>query len=497
MTRQAATRVSPSPFEGEGPGEGVGISVVSVPRTAPILLAALLAACAVGPDYEPPPEDAPAAFVAQDVFTLLNEGKEEAPIDSNWWEGFGDPLLSRLIEDALANNQEIVAAAARLKAARANVRAVDARDALLTDVSVDGGVQGREVLNGTGDSTDSAAGASLGLNLPLDIFGRNRREVEAAVAQLEAARADLRAAVLARSSAVAAEYLRLRGNQRQIELLRESIALQEKTLSIVRARYEAGLSPELDLRRAETNVERLRADLPSLEESLVASRHALATLTGRYPGAYEELLSEPAGLPEYRYQITSAVPLDVLRARPDIRAAEAALRQAVAEIGVAEAEFYPLFNIIGSVSISTGGVGAGPSMDILFGSLSALISQVLTDGGARRANVDIAAARAEEALANYRQALIEAVRGVENTLTALEKSLERQVSLEKALESSARSFQQADRLYQLGLSSFLDVVDAQRVLASVEQQLASEHTLYATQVANLFRVLGTPVQPPE
>src|SRR5690606_18657277 len=154
------------------------------------------------------------------------------------------------------------------------------------------GVQGREVLNGTGDSTDSAAGASLGLNLPLDIFGRNRREVEAAVAQLEAARADLRAAVLARSSAVAAEYLRLRGNQRQIELLRESIALQEKTLSIVRARYEAGLSPELDLRRAETNVERLRADLPSLEESLVASRHALATLTGRYPGAYEELLSE-------------------------------------------------------------------------------------------------------------------------------------------------------------------------------------------------------------
>src|SRR5690606_24844053 len=151
-------------------------------------------------------------------------------------------------------------------------------------------------------------------------------------------------------SAVAAEYLRLRGNQRQLDLLKESIALQEKTLSIVRSRYEAGLSPELDLRRAETSVERLRADLPPLVESLAVSRHALATLTGRYPGAYEEILKEAAEVPRYQYQITAAVPLDVLRNRPDIRAAEAALKQAVAEIGVAEADFYPLFNIIGSVS---------------------------------------------------------------------------------------------------------------------------------------------------
>src|SRR5690606_30632992 len=369
--------------------------------------------------------------------------------------------------------------------------------ARLTEVAVEGGAQGEEVLDGGGDSTDTGASASFGLNLPLDIFGRNRREVEAARAQLEAARADLRAVVLARSSAVAAEYLRLRGNQRQLDLLRESIALQEKTLSIVRSRYEAGLSPDLDLRRADTSVERLRAGLPPLEESLAASRHVLATLTGRYPGAYEEVLREPAEVPGYQYQITAAVPLEVLRARPDIRAAEATLKQAVAEIGVAEADFYPLFNIIGSVSIGTGGVGAGPSMDILFGSLSALIRQVITDGGARRANLDIAAARAEEALANYRQALIEAVRGVENTLTALEKSLERQVSLEKAVESSARSFQQADRLYQLGLSSFLDVVDAQRVLAAAEQQLASERTQYATQIATLFRVLGAPVEPPQ
>jgi multidrug efflux system outer membrane protein len=476
---------------------GVGGTAARAVRIASIFLSALLAACAVGPDYEPPPVDAPEAFVAQDVFALLNEGKEQAPLGSNWWEGFSDPMLSRLVEDALANNQEILAAAARLKAARANVRAVDARDALLTDVAVEGGAQGEEVLDGGGDSTDTGASASFGLNLPLDIFGRNRREVEAALAQLEAARADLRAVVLARSSAVAAEYLRLRGNQRQLDLLKESIALQEKTLSIVRSRYEAGLSPELDLRRAETSVERLRADLPPLVESLAVSRHALATLTGRYPGAYEEILKEAAEVPRYQYQITAAVPLDVLRNRPDIRAAEAALKQAVAEIGVAEADFYPLFNIIGSVSIGTGGVGAGPSMDILFGSLSALIRQVLTDGGARRANLDIAAARAEEALAAYRQALLEAVLSVENTLVALDTSLARQESLEKAVESSARSFQQADRLYQLGLSSFLDVVDAQRVLAAAEQQLASERTQYATQIATLFRVLGAPVEPPQ
>ncbi|MEX2525652.1 MAG: efflux transporter outer membrane subunit, partial [Gammaproteobacteria bacterium] len=357
------------------------------------------------------------------------------------------------------------------------------------------GVEGRRELSGDNESTtnESLFGA-LGFTLPLDMFGRNRREVEAARASLEVAEAELRDVVLTRSTDVAREYLRLRGGQRQLELLEESVALQEKTLSVVKSRFQAGLSPELDLRRAETSVERLRADIPPLQESLTNSRNLLANLTGEYPGAFEETLRKTAAIPSYQREIPAPIPVDVLRQRPDIRRAEAELKRTIAEIGVAEADYYPVFRLFGQLRVGTSGFSGDPSMDLIIGSLGALVEQVITDGGAREANVENARARADEALANYRQALLDAAQSIETTLAALKSSLARQESLGKAVESSSRSFNQAENLYQLGLISFLDVVDAQRVLASAEQQLAAERTNYATRIATLFRVLGTNVE---
>ena len=278
-----------------------------------------------------------------------------------------------------------------------------------------------------------------------------------------------------------------------MELLRESVALQEKTLSIVQSRFKFGIAPELDYQRAITSVENLRADIPPLEQSLVQSRNRLATLTGQYSGHMQTDIPDDGDIPGYNSLIPEVLPLDVINHRPDVQFAEAALKQAVAEIGVAEAEFYPAFNLnAGLVLSATGGSGLS-GVETLIATLGAAIDQTLLDGGRRQANLNIARAAADEALYDYRQVILLAVEDVEAALSNLKASRERQIPLEKAVAASGRSFQQAEILYREGLISFLDVVDAQRVLASAEQQLARERTQYAVLITALFQSLGVPV----
>lgn len=467
------------------------ISILILPFTV------ILLSCTVGPDYEPPEMGAPDKFVLQEVLDKMNEqsgtkGSGDLPL--NWWEGFSDPLLNQLVENGINNNYRIASATARLRQARANLELAGAGDELSTVASVETDAEEELDLEDGDTNFDSGLLGSLSLVLPLDVFGRVTRQEEAALAQLEGARADLRGTILEISSDIVRNYLTLRGNQRQLDLLEQSVQLQDKTLSIVRSRYEAGLSPELDVRRAEATVENLRADIPELRQSLVNSRNTLANLTGNYPGTYEEMLKGDENIPEYTAVVPDLVPAQVLSMRPDVQQAEAELKQAVAGIGVAKAEFYPFFQLIGQISIGSGGISGEPTMDLLIGSIAALIEQVVTDGGARRANLEIAKAQAEEALSDYRQTLLDAMQEVEDTLSALESSLNRQKSLEKAVSASERSFHQAGILYTQGLTSFLDVVDAQRTLASAQQDLAAARTEYASQVANLFRVLGTDIK---
>ena len=453
--------------------------------------ALLLSSCTVGPDYQAPDLNAPSNFVSQDVLSLLNSDRQDAAVKTDWWTGFEDGTLNDLVAAGLEHNFEIAAAVARVKEAQARVGLADAGDALSIDAGADADVSERQELNGdTEQTTTRSMSGSLGFGLPLDIFGQTRRDVEAANAALESENAALKSVVLDVSTDIASEYLTLRGNQRQLELLRESVALQEKTMSIVNSRYKAGLAPELDLRRAETSVENLRASIPPLEEDLKNSRNRLATLTGKFPGEYEQMLSAQKASPVYKSAIPELIPMQVLKMRPDVRQAEADLKEAVANIGVAEADYYPALRLTGNISIGTTIVSSVSPTEVLVATIGGLIDQVLTDGGARAANLDIAKARAEAALATYEQTLRTASEEVERSLAAIESSLKRQTSLEKSVSSSQRSFAQAETLYQQGLISFLDVVDAQRVLASAEQNLASERTNYATQIAILFRVLA-------
>jgi len=450
--------------------------------------------CTVGPDYEAPPIDAPSAFVSQDVLHTLQEANKNASLPANWWQGFEDPLLDALIAKGLTHNYTIAAAHARVRAAQANVQRADSGDNLDITAGLNGEAGKRRPLKGGDDSNSNAVLGTLAAILPLDLFGGVRRDVESAHANLKAEQEALKSVVLGISADIASEYLRLRGNQRQLELLRDSVALQEKTRSIVNTRFEAGLSPELDLQRAITTVENLRSRIPPLEESLQNARNRLAVLTGDYPGSMEKTLQENGEIPLYRAAIPMALPLEVLNSRPDVQQSEAQLKQAIANIGVAESAFYPAFQIAGEVNIGSTVVTGVPTTELLIATIGGLIDQVILDDGSRDADLSLAKAQAEEALANYESTLRRATEEVETSLTAIRASQDRQTSLQKAVQSSERSFAQAETLYQQGLISFLDVVDAQRVLADAKQTLAAEQTNYATQIARLFQNLGARVE---
>ncbi|MDP8243057.1 MAG: efflux transporter outer membrane subunit [Candidatus Hinthialibacter antarcticus] len=463
-----------------------------------ILLA--LSSCVIGPDYAPPEIQAPERFVSHGVFqniaerSTLDQISQEEVSAANWWKGFSDPALDQFVNEALYQNYSIAINEARLNDAEAQIRGVASRYKLQTGAFVETSADQRnEFGDASRSSTSGGVAGGLSLNLPLDVFGKNKREVEAAVAELESASAALRGAILRVSANVATEYLRLRGNQRQLSLLKGSVELQEKTLSIVESRFNAGIAPELDLRRAEAAVENLRAEIPALQESLINSRNRIAVLTGRFPGKYNEILQEEKDIPSYNLSIEDKLPIEVLSMRPDVKQAEAEFKSAIAQIGVEMTEWYPAFQIGKQLSLGGTSSSGDPLTGTFIAGLRALIQQVVTDGGARQANIDIAKARAEEALAIYHQTLLDAIEEVEQSLAALQSSLAREIPLSKSVEASTRSAFQAEVLYRQGLASFLDVVDAQRVLASAQQRLASTRTAYAVEIATLFRVLGTSV----
>lgn len=457
-----------------------------------------LSACAVTTPKLPSTETKPPEqFVAQEILQNLSSVKDAGVAGVRWWEGFNDPVLNELVSTSIQNNFQIAAAAARVKEARALLELSEAGDSLLVELDAEVSGQKSDRDNNTSSSTGSnntrderSALLGLGFTLPIDLAGRVENEVRAAAANLMAEQAGLRAQIIETSTAVAQEYLSLRGNQKQLAMLRESVELQEKTLAIVQARFESGLSPELDVRRAETSVENLRASIAPLQQALQDSRHRLATLSGQFPGAYEQLLKPEGDLPEYGLGIPVSVPFQVIQARPDVQLVQARFAQAAADVGVAQADFYPSIELMANIQIGSTAINSNPATSILIGSLAALLNQVVYDGGARDARLNAAVARAEGALAEYEQVLRVVTQEVENSLTAIDSSASRQTALGKAVISSKRSFEQADALYQLGLVSFLDVVDAQRVYANAEQALATEQTNYATLIAGLFRALG-------
>ncbi len=464
-------------------------------------LSFVLTGCTVGPDYQRPEVTLPDSFSETD-------GQSDGPraaapsvaADTEWWQRFDDPVLTELVQRAIADNFELDAAAARVRQAR-SLRQV-ASSGFLPEVNASADYRRlRASENGPVDlGTLSDAGLAdtetnfyqvgFDASWEIDVFGGVRRRQEAAEAGVGAAAEVYRGVALTVIAEVVRNYVELRGAQLRGRLAEQNAAIQRRTLKLVSDRARAGLTPELDVVRARTQLRETEARVPLFHAQSRAAMHRLSVLVGAVPGGLVERLSTGAPVPVDGAPLPAGLPGELLLRRPDVRAAERQLHASTAAVGAATAELYPKFFISGaagfeSVSFSTlwnGSSGAG--------SVGPSIRWPIFRGGALRAQIAGAEAVVEEDYARFRQQVLVAVEEVERALGSHRQRQLEQAQLVEAVASARRAVELAQVLYERGLDDFLVVLDVERTLRAVEDRLATSEIAVSLQVVAIYKALG-------
>ena len=449
------------------------------------LLAVALGGCAaVGPDYSEPQLAVPAGWSAGTGTDAM-----DAVLLARWWHGFGDPVLDRLVADALAANLDLAQARARLREARARRGVAGAALMPSVDASLSGSRSRSSGQSGSG-STRELYSAGFDASWELDVFGGVRRSVEAAQADLEASVESLSDTRVSLAAEVALNYIDLRTAEQRLAIAEESIAYRGENHQIIRWRQQAGLVSELDLAQATTDLESTRAVLPPLRTAVTEAKNRLAVLLGRNPGELESLVHADRPIPLAAAEIVAAIPADTLRQRPDVRAAERRLAAQTARLGEAEAARYPSLRLSGSLGLEALELDAladrGANTHSLFGGITAPVF----NAGRIAANIEIQDALVEQARLAYRAAVLAALEEVENALTAVANTDARRVKLAEAAAAARTTLAIAEYRYASGLADFLSVLDAQRTQLSLDEQLAGSTGELARAQIRLYKALG-------
>lgn len=462
----------------------------------PMLAAAALAACAVGPDYERPRTGAPAAFAGQSDY----DGAE--PV-AEFWRGFDDPLLARLVEGALAANHDLRAGLARVDQARALARL--SRKDLLPTVTAGGGFTKSRA------SADQAPGvpraqrdgelydAGFDAFWELDLFGRARRGAQASRAEAQGAAADLRALQVTIAAETARAYFELRGLQEQLRVARGNADNQAETLALTEARHEAGAGTEFDVARARGQLEFTRSRVPALEAAVLAAAHRLAVLNGREPAALLTELEAPAPLPALPASVAVGTPAELLRRRPDIAAAERRLAAATARIGVATADLFPRLTFNGSIGSAATELGDLFTRDSETYGFGPRVSWAFLDLGRVKDRIDASDAGTAAQLAVYEGTVLRALEETENALVGYARARVEGRHLEDSAAASTRAAELARLRFEGGAADFLHVLDAQRSQLEAEDRLAQSRTRTATALIAVYKAVsgGWPERAPQ
>lgn len=451
------------------------------------MLLLILAGCAtVGPDYQTPELLLPEAWQAPvgDLSDTLAE----------WWAVFDDADLEELVAHTRAHNRDLAAAVARLDgyAAAYGMTRAD----FFPMIGAEGGPRWSRQSERVHvplqyEATDNPGWlyqAGFTMSWELDLWGRLRRSLEAARGQLDASLEDVRNLQVMLQAQVAAEYILLRTVQQRLAFAEKNIALQTETLQLVRDRHEAGLTGELDVRQAEMNLAFTKAQIPQLRTKQTTILNALCLLTGQWPGAWDHLLDQGT-IPEAAEQ-PGLLPAELLRRRPDIRAAERQLAAQTAKIGVAKADFYPTLALNGTFALAStysGEFFSTPAQNYDAG--PSLTWSIFNAGKVRnRVRAEEAATRA--ALARYEQTVLDAYRECEDALAALMHEQQRLALLREAVTAAEQSVELVDSLYRTGLTDFQNVLDMQRQLAMHQDQLAQSLGQSAAGLVAVYKAFG-------
>ncbi len=452
----------------------------------------LLSACTVGPDYKKPESKLPETWHNQP-----DAGETaEAPTDlAHWWTTLNDPTLNSLIEKSVAGNHDLRIASARLHEARAQ-RGVAAADQYPT-VNADGSYSRSKSSDNTsgfssptGWSGDDLYQVGFDASWELDIWGRVRRSVEAADADLGAASEDRRDVLIALLAEVARNYVELRSLQERLAIAEANVASQKETYELSKGRTEAGITSGLDVARSEAQLTSTRAQIPALLSQIAASTHRLAVLTGQQPGALETQLSAAAALPAKPAKVPVGLPSDLLRRRPDIRRAERELAAATARIGVAKGDLFPRFSLTGSFGFSANEDENLFQSDSKFWSIGPTMRWPIFDAGRIRNNIEVQNARQEAAVARYEKSILTGLEDVENSLVSYSREQARRKELVDSEAAAKRAVDLATALHSRGLTDFLSVLDAQRALYVIQDSRAVSDRTVLVNLISLYKALG-------
>jgi len=453
--------------------------------------------CAVGPSYRRP------ATTLEDFHSVgvhaADPTRAPAPALEAWWDGFNDPMLSRIVQRARNQNLDLAAALARVQQARAAAREAGAQLLPTLDLDVQATRIHQSLESPTGQIASHLPGynrnqslydAGLGAGWELDLFGGLRRGKEAASAEADAARAEQVGVRISITADAADTYLRIRGDQARVAVAEQQVATDERLLELVRQRFGRGLAAVREIAQAEALLSEARASMQPLGIDLEAQTNRLDVLLGVQPGTSAPELQRPGGIPPAPSVPADDKPVDVLRRRPDVIAAERQLAASNARIGRALAEYYPKISLAGVLGYESSRTGdlfkaatlqpegvAGLRWRVFdFGKISAEVAQ------AKGANA--------EALARYRLAVLRAAEDVEDAFTSLVQLEAHQQELLTEVAALTRARDASQDAYQAGVIALTDVLDADRQLLTAQDQLAQTRADSARAAVGTFRALG-------
>ena len=445
----------------------------------------------VGPDYEPP------KLTMQDTWHQeITKGLEDGEANlQTWWSVFNDPVLNGLIERAGEGNKDLKIAFARIKEARAQ-RGIAASERY-PELDATGTAQKiRSPHTFFPPTTQKSRTDDFFMfggegSWEIDFWGRIDRSVESADASLEASVEDYRDVLVVLYAEVASNYVEVRTLQERIKYIRGNIETQRKSLQLTKDRFKVGLAADLDVQQAQLNLSKTKSTLPTLQMMLVQTINRLGVLLGKHPDTLHDELGKPASIPKPSEQITVGLPLDLLRQRPDIRQAERELAAQTALIGVATADLYPTFSLLGSLKVA-----ANDFSDAISYSKSRMYNygtsfkwNIFT-GGRVRNQIRVEGAQTEQALESYEKTVLNALEDVENAMVSYIQERVRREDLEQSVTAARKSVEHVIILYKTGLSDFQDVQQMELFKFQQEDQFADSKGTVIQNLISIYRSLG-------
>lgn len=453
-----------------------------------VILLMLCGCLAVGPNYAPPETSEPAAWHSQ-----LQKGTTSQELIpqtlGNWWTTLNDLTLSSLVESSIEGNLDLKEAQARIREARAR-RGISRTDLFPSIRATGSGSVNKSSNEAAENTTNELYSTGFDASWELDLFGGKRRAVETATAELQAYEEDMRDVLVSLLAEVALNYIEVRSYQTRLSIAEANLNVQEETYDITNWRRQAGLTTQLDVEQAKYSLEQTRSQIPTLQSGLERAKNRLAVLLGQDPGSLNEILDERKAIPVAPLEVAVGVPADALRQRPDVRRAERELAAQTAQIGVAKAELFPKLSLSGSIGLEALALGNLFSSAAQILALGSNIAWTIFNAGSIRQSINVQTALQEQALIRYEAAILTALEEVENALTAYANEQARRESLLEATEAAQNAMTLARDQYSSGLIDFQVVLDTQRSLLSLQDELAINEGKVTSNLISLYKALG-------